>query len=84
MPPLKALEDSFLRALQEADDEANARLDEILNKRGETEPVQPVEAMDLGLRQREVGSEADVEALVTEIRERLLARVRAGVRVRLK
>ena len=84
MPTLKALEDSFLRALQEADDEANARLDEILNKRGETEPVQPVEAMDLGLRQREVGSEADVEALVTEIRERLLARVRAGVRVRLK
>jgi len=40
--------------------------------------------MDLGLRHREVGSEAEVEALLNEIRERLLARVRAGVRVRLK
>lgn len=81
MPTLRALEDRFLRALQEADEEANARLDEILNQQPEK---QRVEAMDLGLQNREVGSEADVDALVNEIRERLLTRVRAGARVRLK
>ena len=82
MPTLKALEDSFLRQLREAEEEANALLDEILN--ATPEPTPRVEPMDLGLRHREVGSEAEVEALLGEIRERLLARVRAGVRVRLK
>ena len=39
--------------------------------------------VDLSLRNREVATEAEVRALVEEIRERLLEQVRAGARVRL-
>ena len=39
--------------------------------------------VDLGLRNREVGTEAEVESLVENIRERLLEQVRAGQRVRI-
>jgi hypothetical protein len=39
--------------------------------------------VDLGIRNREVGTEAEVESLVENIRERLLEQVRAGQRVRI-
>ncbi len=78
-PALVALKESFQLALRRAEEEANERLDGLLSE-GDKPLIRKV---DLGLRHRELQSEADVDALVEEIRERLLAQVRAGVRVRL-
>jgi hypothetical protein len=78
-PPLSALSDPFLLALVRAEDEANEWLDKILSE-GEKPLIVKV---DLSLRNREVSSEAEVETLVGEIRDRLLEQVRTGTRVRL-
>jgi len=78
-PALTVLRDPFLVSLQRAVEEANTRLDEILQRGGST----PLSRVDLRLQNREVTSEADVEALVAEIRTRLLEQVRSGVRVRI-
>lgn len=78
-PPLAALADPFTLALQRAENEANDRLDEILS--AGSSPL--ITTVDLRLRNREVATEADVQALVEEIRSRLLDQVRDGARVRL-
>lgn len=78
-PPLVALGDPFILALKRAEDEANDLLDAIASE-GE-KPL--IARVDLGLRNRELASEADVDALVDEIRSRLLEQIRAGARVRL-
>jgi hypothetical protein len=78
-PPLSALIGPFARALQEAEEDANERLDDKLSEGDK--PL--VRRFDLGLRNREVATETDVDALLAEIRGRLLEQVRAGTRVRL-
>jgi hypothetical protein len=78
-PPLTALADPFTLALQRAENQANDILDEILSEGNS--PL--IARIDLQLRNREVVTEADVQALVEEIRGRLLEQVRAGARVRL-
>lgn len=78
-PALVALMDPFLLALRRAEDKANDLLDEILSE-GE-QPL--IVRVDLRLRNREVATDADVEALVDEIKNRLLEQIRAGARVRL-
>jgi hypothetical protein len=78
-PPLTALADPFTLALQRAESQANDLLDDILSA-GDSPLIARV---DLHLRNREVATEADVQALVEEIRGRLLEHVRAGARVRL-
>jgi hypothetical protein len=78
-PPLVSLTDPFALALRRAEDQANDLLDEILSE-GE-KPL--IARVDLRLRNREVATEADVQALVDEIKNRLLEQVRAGARVRL-
>jgi len=78
-PPLSALKEPFSLALQRAEDQANDILDEILS-----EGDKPLIArVHLDLRNRELNTEADVDALVDEIRKRLLEQIRAGARVRL-
>jgi len=78
-PPLVSLRDPFVVALQRAEDEANDLLDGILS-----EGDQPlVTRFDLHLRNREIATPEDVQALVDEIRQRLLEQLRANVRVRL-
>ncbi|WP_199753290.1 hypothetical protein, partial [Actinoplanes sp. ATCC 53533] len=78
-PPLAYLKDPFTVTLGHGEDRANDLLDEILS-----EGKKPLIArVDLHLRNREVATEADVQALVDEIRARLLEQVRAGTRVRL-
>lgn len=74
-PTLVALRDAFDILLRRAMDEANASLDGILS----SGPSPMVRAHDLRLANREVASEADV----AEIREQLLAQIRAGRRVRI-
>jgi len=78
-PGLVPLRDAFEIRLRRAMDDANASLDGILSAGAR----RLVRAHDLRLANREVASEADVEALVAEIREQLLALVRAGSRVRI-
>lgn len=78
-PPLAALADPFVLALERAEAEANDRLDELLSEGDK--PL--ITRLDLRLRNREVATEADVEALVNEVRARLLEQVKAGARVRL-
>jgi len=78
-PPLSALADPFALALRRAEDAANERLDEILCA-GDQPMVQKV---DLSLRNRELKDEADVEALLDEIRTRLLGVIKTNARVRL-
>jgi hypothetical protein len=78
-PPLVDLKDPFTVRLSRAEESANELLDGILSEG--TKPL--ITKVDLHLRNREVATEADVQALVDEIRARLLEQVRAGTRVRL-
>jgi hypothetical protein len=78
-PPLTALADPFTLALQRAESQANDLLDEILS--AGDKPL--IVRVDLQLRNREVATEADVQALIEEIRDRLLEHVQAHARVRL-
>jgi hypothetical protein len=78
-PALSALKDAFVLTLQRGEDRANELLDDILSE-GERPMIVKV---DLTLHNREVTTEAEVEELVKEIRERLLEQVRSGQRVRL-
>lgn len=77
-PTLSDLRDPFLVRLQRAEDEANQTLDRILSE-GST----IVRSLDLGLRNRELVTEQEVEALLAEIRTRLMEQIHAGSRVRL-
>lgn len=78
-PPLTALAAPFDLALQQAEEAANDLLDQLLGE-GDA-PL--ITRLDLRLRNREITTEADVDALITEIRDRLLEQLRAGLRVRL-
>ena len=78
-PTLTSLKEPFEAALKRAEDDANERLDGILSEG--SRPI--IVKVDLGIRNREVGTEAEVESLIANIRERLLEQVRAGQRVRI-
>lgn len=78
-PSLSDLGDPFRLRLERAEDKANEILDNILS--GGDKPM--VVRVDLGLRGRELSTEADVEALISEIKARLLETIGAGTRVRL-
>lgn len=78
-PPLVDLRDRFVLALRAAEEAANHRLDAVLSE-GDSRMISP---LDLGLRGKEVKTEADVDRLVEEIRERLLEQLRQGARIRL-
>jgi hypothetical protein len=79
-PTLMDLKDPFQVRLGRAEDDANDKLDAILSE-GKSALIKSV---DLALHNRELATESDVEALVSEIRIRLLEQIRAGVRVRLR
>lgn len=79
-PSLLELKGPFSQALRQAEDEANDLLDEILSNVG---PKPHIARVNLALRNRELSTEADVIALVDEIKTRLLEHVRSGARVRL-
>lgn len=78
-PALVELGDAFLVRLRRAEETANETLDELLSE-GDN-PV--ITAVKLNLRNREVQSEAQIDALVAEIRNKLLEVVQRGGRVRL-
>jgi hypothetical protein len=78
-PGLRDLKDPFTVRRQTAEVEANRLLDEYLSD-GPNPLIVPV---NLSLHNRELKTEEDVEALVAEIRERLLEQLRGGQRIRL-
>jgi len=80
-PPLSKLKDAFDARLQKAEDEAIERLDELRSQKTATFVVK----VDLGLKNREVATAADVDALLAELRERLLKQLDTtkGTRIRI-
>ncbi len=78
-PSLITLKDPFLAALHRAVDESNARLDAILSEGDE--PL--IRTVNLKLRNRELTTAAEVDALLDEIRTRLMEHIAAKARVRL-
>lgn len=76
-PALSALRDPFTLALQRAEEEANELLDELLSGK------KLITKCYLNLHNRELATVEDVDALLVEIRERLLAQIATGARVRL-
>ena len=78
-PSLTELVDRFRLALQQAEEDAIAILDEILDQGSDTLTTK----VRLDLHHRELRSEADVDALVDEIRRRVLEPLRSGAKVRL-
>jgi hypothetical protein len=79
-PALTDLKDPFLLKLQRAEAQANEILDGILSDG----PNPTITVINLGLHNRELSTAADVEALVNEIKVRLLEQIRTGARVRLQ
>jgi hypothetical protein len=80
-PDLAALDAPFEVALARAAAEAGTRLDELLSQ-GDRPVMRPF-VLSEGLRDRELRTEADVDAVLGQLRERLLAQIQAGIRVRL-
>ncbi len=78
-PPLAGLREPFLIRLEQATAEANERLDEIIREKGKGQ----VAKVKIGLRNREVRTEAELEALLEVLRERVKEHLARGERVRL-
>lgn len=78
-PALSALKDPFQIALTRAEEEANERLDRLLSEG----PKPMIVKVDLSLRNREVSTEAELDALLKEIRARLMTQIQSGARIRL-
>lgn len=82
-PRLMELRDTALLKLQKAEQEANDTLDNVLSQ-DEQVQVQVVQlALIESLRNREVSTEQEVEALVNELRDRLLAQLKENTRIRI-
>ena len=85
-PPLVDLVEAFQTRLARAEEESNARLDELLSQIIDgpgNPPTRVVRRLDLKLKNRMIENEADVELLLVEIRERLEAQLAENVRIRL-
>ena len=80
-PSLQALHDPFLLALARAEADAGVLLDDLVSQIGGF----VIRKVDLqrSLQNRELKTEAEVETLVDEIREQLLAPLRGGAHVRI-
>ncbi len=79
-PPLVALKDPFTLALRRAEEEANERLDELLSE-GDKPLIRKV---DLGLRNRELKTTADIDVLIDEIRQRLVEQLGEDGNIRIR
>lgn len=79
-PALIVLRDSVPRALREGLEQANQRLEELLSVKFDVQVV----SVKLGLANRELTSPADVENLLQELRERLMAQLKDNSRIRLE
>lgn len=79
-PPLEVLEALLAARRESAEAKAAAELDALLEGLGE----RPVVEVALTLGGREIGSEAELERVIEEIRRRILHEIAAGHRVRVR
>jgi hypothetical protein len=81
-PTLVEVRDRFASRIHQAEEQANDRLDEELNK--ETEgPVVPIMKVETHLRGREIQSREQLHALFVELEERIGPHLDRGARVRI-
>ena len=80
-PALGKLKDAFDAKLHRAEDEAIERLDALRAQR--TTDATLVVKVDLGLKHRELSTPAEIDALLVELRERLMAQLKSGSRIRI-
>ena len=78
-PSLAELVDPFAARLQRCEDAANEILDEILSDSGD----KLVRRVPINLRNRVINDQADIDALVEEIRKELTGQLEAGVKIRI-
>lgn len=78
-PSLLELRDGIRNALESAEEEANENLDQILSETTDS----TIRKVPLGLRNREIGSKAELEALLDEVRRLVEPELAEGRRVRL-
>ena len=78
-PKLAELVDPFELRLQRCEEAANEKLDEIISETGE----KLVRRVPINLKNRVINDQADVDALVAEIRDELMQQLKAGVRIRI-
>jgi hypothetical protein len=79
-PPLRVLDDLFAARLESAEHKAQAQLDELLERLGESPTVE----VELELRGRMLRNQAELDRLVEDIRARIVPELEAKHRVRLK
>jgi hypothetical protein len=78
-PTLLKLKDTAAIQIQLAEAEANTNLDNVLSEETKEEIIQ----FALNLSGKEISTPEDVEALVKQIKERLLAQLKANTRIRI-
>jgi hypothetical protein len=78
-PTLLKLRDSATIQIQAAEKTANAYLDDVLSEVTEEQVIQ----LSLNLSGREVSTPEEVEALVNQLKERLLAQLKPNTRIRI-
>ena len=78
-PTLVQLRDTATSKLHEAEQEANERLDSILAQSTATQVIR----LPLLLSGREISTREEVDMLLHELRERLLAQLKENTRIRL-
>jgi hypothetical protein len=81
MPELKTLSETFLARLQAAEKQARHLLDERLIEHDDRS--RPIIEVSARLSQRVIATSEDLEALLQELRERVLAQLKSGARVRI-
>ncbi len=79
VPTLTELRDRAVVAITAAEEESNERLDQILSEDDDS----PIRKIELRLRNREVSSFTELEAVLEEVRAAVEPELRAGRRVRL-
>ena len=78
-PRLLQLRDTT--SLENAEQEANEKVDRVLAEETDVQVI-PIN-ITKGLINREIASEKELDALVTELRDRLLTQLKDGVRIRI-
>ncbi|MBF2017477.1 MAG: hypothetical protein IGS23_20170 [Rivularia sp. T60_A2020_040] len=78
-PSLLKLKDTAAIKIKSAEATANSILDHVLSEETQEEIIQ----LSLNLSGREISTPEDVEVLVSQIKERLLAQLKANTRIRI-
>ncbi len=79
-PALDELRERFPERLRQAEEAALRTIDDALSTEGQVQ----ITVFDTHLRGREIGTEEELDGVLRELRERVLAQLNAGLRVRIR